>query len=817
VALQPFPQRSFAAGELCSLLHSRADLAKYFVALRRAHNFFLAPEGAAMNRPGSLIVREAKDSAAGVDRHARFIPFVFSEVLGQSYILEFGEHYIRFHVGGATIADPVNPAIPYEVATPYAAADLGWIKYAQKGDIVTLTCRGYDPRDLKRVAHNSWTITTRTFNVPAPNSTVYLHGSILDNAEDSSHPKRQWDWEVTELWQDQDGLTWETSPVPVSLLAVYAYDTWVSRFTYPIAATVTFTRDGTTKTYRSKVNGNNNHQPADLGAWWEEYDLAILPTPIYTNPLPSEVVLYPDRKAQLFVQAAWGLTVGGGTSRLVGRRAYRGRGDFFGYVDEFLGLSVTDVGDLPNTEATPPTGRNPFAVYNSSNALVRTEQPLIVTYQDERIIFPATVQRPETVFLSRTGDYYNFDQHSPVLDDDAFEAEVAGRLREEIRWAIGGEQLLLGTQSSVYSLHPPDTKVLTPTEREVERISSAGASWLDPLEIASDAGTAVLYVRSKGCGVRDLAFNGGKWAGSDLSVLARHLFDGFQVTAWTYQRDPWSVIWAVRSDGKMLSLTYLREQEVWGWAWHDTQGVIEDVCSIPEGTEDAVYLLVKRQKGDGTWHRYVERMASRRIPVANDGTTIDPNAGAEALFLDCAITVRDVAAADPGPTISGLGHLEGLTVVALADGNVIRTNAAGGALVVTGGHVVLPDEKGEGFDVVHVGLPMLAEAELLDLELPNASIRNQVKVVGKVAFAVQASRGIEVAETSDSPDSDWVAWDQRALEDEDVAAAPPLFTGLVELATFSTWNKRGRAAIRQRDPLPCTLLSVTREAEIGGS
>jgi hypothetical protein len=110
MALQPFRQDSFAAGELAPRLWGATRLAKFFAGLRRCHNFFLAPEGAALNRAGTTHVLEAKDSAAAVDRGARLSPFIFSEDLGQAYVLEFGQGYVRFHVGGATIATPDEPA-----------------------------------------------------------------------------------------------------------------------------------------------------------------------------------------------------------------------------------------------------------------------------------------------------------------------------------------------------------------------------------------------------------------------------------------------------------------------------------------------------------------------------------------------------------------------------------------------------------------------------------------------------------------------------------------------------------------------------------
>jgi hypothetical protein len=804
MALQPFRQASFAGGQLATRLHGRHDLARYFIGLRRSRNGFPVPEGAWMNRAGTLQVREAKDSAAAVDRVARFIPFIFSEVFGQAYVLEFGQGYIRFHVGGATIADPFIPANPYEVATPYLAADLWKLKYAQQGDVVTLTCQGYDTRELKRVAHDNWTIGLADFDIPQTSGIVYVHPSILDNVADATHPAKAWEWLFSELWEDQRGVMWETAPKKITQIAVQDGDPWFSKFTYPAGA---FVIKGA-QLWRSLQAGNLNHDP-DLETpggpyvYWTPDTVMQNPPPVRTNALPLEVVLFPDKTVKLWVRGTAGLVIQP-ENILRGRRVYRGRNKASGYVGEFDGTSFLDTGDLPDISLSAPQGRNPFKVYDNDNVLLRTEKPTAVTYQDERRVFLGTAERPATAFLSRVADYYNFDRHSPELADDGFELELAGRLRETIRWAVGAARLLIGTQSSIWALGSPQGTVLTPTSREAKVQGAAGASWLDPLVIPPDV---VLYVRTKGTGVRDLVYDGGRegYVGSDLVLFARDLFTGYEIKAWAYAEDPWSVVWAVRSDGKLLSLTYVREQEVWAWAWHDTQGLVEDVCVVPEGGEDAVYLLVKRQKGDGTWHRYVERMASRVVQI-------DPVDGRkkieECIFLDSAVTKRPLAA---GAAVTGLGHLEGLEVVALADGKVIRTDPNGADLVVTGGQVTLLDEEGDGFDVVHVGLPYLAELELLDLALQGANVRNQVKTVSRVSFELEASRGLEVAEAADAAEADWAVWDVVADQESG------LFSGLAEVVAFSGWNKKGRAALRQREPLPCTVLAVTREADVGGA
>ena len=61
---------------------------------------------------------------------------------------------------------------------------------------------------------------------------------------------------------------------------------------------------------------------------------------------------------------------------------------------------------------------------------------------------------------------------------------------------------------------------------------------------------------------------------SELNIFARHLLKDWSVLDMCYQQNPDNIIWFLRSDGILLGLTYLREQEVVAWHHHDTEWYI---------------------------------------------------------------------------------------------------------------------------------------------------------------------------------------------------------------------------------------------------
>lgn len=93
---------SFTGGEISPSLHGRVDLAKYQSSLKTCRNWLVEPFGGVRNRPGTRLIAETKTEGKKV----RLVPFVFSQ--SQTYVLEFGQGYIRFFRGGVSVPSVVS-------------------------------------------------------------------------------------------------------------------------------------------------------------------------------------------------------------------------------------------------------------------------------------------------------------------------------------------------------------------------------------------------------------------------------------------------------------------------------------------------------------------------------------------------------------------------------------------------------------------------------------------------------------------------------------------------------------------------------------
>jgi hypothetical protein len=169
----------------------------------------------------------------------------------------------------------------------------------------------------------------------------------------------------------------------------------------------------------------------------------------------------------------------------------------------------------------------------------------------------------------------------------------------------------------------------------------------------------------------------------------------------------------------------------------------------------------------------------------------------DAFFLDAGVTYDGAAAT----TITGAYHLEGETVNVLADGKVIND------LVVTNGAITLDTEA----SVVQLGLPIVADLKTLPIALEaQAGAQGNVKNINRAYLRVSKSRGIEAGPTFDS----LVA--AKIRTDEDYGEPPRLKTGRLEIVLNPKWDDSGPVCIRQSQPVPLTILSMTLEVALGG-
>jgi hypothetical protein len=446
----------------------------------------------------------------------------------------------------------------------------------------------------------------------------------------------------------------------------------------------------------------------------------------------------------------------------------------YGYIGQTTGTTFKDNNIAADVSVTPPEINAPFT--GAGN------YPGAVSYFEQRRCFGGTTNSPQTLWMTRSGTESSLNYSIPTRDDDSIQFRVAAREANTIRHIVPLSSLILLTSSAEWRVTSVNTDAITPSSLSVKPQSYIGANNVQPVIVNNN----LIFAAARGGHVREFAYAmqvGGYMTG-DLSLRAPHLFDNYDIKDMAFAKSPQQIIWAVSTSGKLLGLTYVPEHIVGAWHQHDTDGTFESCCTVAEGAEDALYVIVQRTI-NGSSKRYVERMASRQF--------IDP---ADAFFVDAGLVYSGTAAT----TISGLTHLEGKTVSILADGAVHPQR------VVTSGSITLDVAASK----VLVGLPITADIQTLPLAFEAEAFgQGRVKNVNQVWLRVYRSSGIFVGPSAD----ELVEAKQRTTE---VYGAPPaLKSEEVRVMVTPTWADNGQVYVRQSDPLPLTIVSMTLEVAIG--
>ncbi|WP_236709857.1 hypothetical protein [Sphingobium baderi] len=445
----------------------------------------------------------------------------------------------------------------------------------------------------------------------------------------------------------------------------------------------------------------------------------------------------------------------------------------YGFIGTTDSLSFTDDNIAPDLTDGPPEAFNPFSGGN---------RPSTVTFFEQRLFWGRTRTAPSAVYASRTADFENYDIARPLKEDDAITFRIMAQKVNAVNSLVPMGELLALTGDAVFKIMGSNTDYLaaTPPPRAL-RQSGRGVSRLKPIIMDE----VIFYQPSVGSEVRSLGFSFDidGYKSSDVSIFSPGLFRGYSFPAWTYAQEPLSVLFAVRSDGRMPAFTWQQEQQVWGWTMCETQGRIFDACAIPEEGENRTYLYVRRNI-NGVNRFFIERMASAKWEDVN-----------RACYLDCSLSFEPSE-----PTSRFLvPHLAGKLVSALADGFVIND-----LRVQPDGSV---DLGYEATDFVTIGLSYESVIETLPLVMQTREggwSRNKRQMLGDIVLQLADTRhgSIETGRRLEK------MYPIKARKNEPLGQPTDLFTGSVEASTEPVTSGEATLFIRSTDPTPMTVTAV---------
>lgn len=804
---------NFTGGELSpQLAKGRVDIAKYNNGAAIIENCTITVTGGLKRRPGSRFVR-VEDSATTV----RLLDFIYNRE--QSYALAMvgylgsGFDEMHFYQAGAIITDGGPPV---SVRIPYNTAQIPRVNYVQKADTAFFTHESVAPQRLQRFSPTQWAMTDVPLITPPFEEQGHYPGLALTLAQatpgagvtvTSAGPG---DFLISDVGRHivygggyalitgytsvtQVTVTIKT-PFPSTSVPAGAWnlegspqgDICASNKGRPgqqVSLQANFQYFDVAKSITGFIGGNGTAIVTCTGHGYSTGDTVRVS--VGQSFMGSIIVVDSNTFGIAAPEISGGIATSGSCARaqiVSGQELFR-PADVGAIVNLNGGLiridSVTSSALARGTflremSSDVPAGPNAWsleqAAWNATKGY-----PRAVTISKQRLMYAGSPGFPQNLWASAIQQYLSFQ--FGTNDDEAFRFELDGPRNSPILHLAPARQLVVLTEADEMSIKGGQEKAVSPTNIQKTDESTAGANYVRPVKV----GNEMLFVQAAGKKVMSVAyrFDIDGFSAADRTIFSAHI-TGEGVTQLAHQKDPDSLLYAVRADGQMAVCAYDIDQEVTGWARWVTQGQYRSVCVIPTASGEEVYAAVQRMLKRDVGDDFVSKWCVE---------VMDPD-----MLVDCGVKASDPSGK---ATWDGLDHLEGKEVQCVADGAYM------GTFTVAGGEITLPRDAFE----VQVGLAFTSTVEMLQPEVGGGGQTAQGSQVNvhEVVVRVLDTRGVEI---NGKP------LDPRRFGPNLLDQPPPAFQRDVRTLTLQDEIYKTKVVIQQSYPLPFHLLNVVRKVTV---
>ena len=746
-------QPSFASGEISPDVASRVDLDKYQSALLQAENVFIRPYGSAYRRPGL----EYMVAANGVLDDDKCLLQEFAVDAEKSYLLLFRSGNVDIYKESSGKLTRISTK-----STPFTDDDLPKLRFAQSADVMFIASGTNPVQVLKRTGTDAfsslsdfvaspgyfdWTTNEGgiTITPSGQSGNITLTASADVFSDDLIYNEILLRQQIAALT-----VTRKATGTSTPLLAgpagwkVISHGTWTGTFD------IEYSRDGNTWQTLRSYSSDNDFNVTESGTL-DGLTYLRLNVTKDSGTLSVELTRLP------FTRDGWARI----TAVTDARHA--------------------DATVRKNLGAANPTDEWAFGAWCDAYGY-----PSCVTFFQDRLCFAANDRQPYMVWMSRTGDYYNFGTErvdGTLTDDSAVAISFISRKDYRILHLMAEADLLVMTEGNEWIINGSET--VTPTNVTPRVQTSRGTTDVTPIMI----GGQMIYVQRRGRTVRDMQYNytTDSYDGMDLTILAKHLTQNATIKDAAYRQEPDYMAFFVLDDGTCACLTYVNEQKVFAWCRLVTDGKILAVEKTAGADHDEIYFVVQRLRGIGAKIEKLSYYPHTEIP--NDY-----------VMLDC--SQKGTQAASNTITAS---WLTGNTVDVLADGMYIRDLKADGS-----GTVTLPVECTNYV----IGLPYKSIWELpnIEMQLQDGTLQGRRKKVAEVILRLERSLGGRVGINTNK--TDVIKYDEIMDQSVMLYSGEKMVT--VPNVTAGGFNDRGRIVVESSDPYPLSISSIVRAVVPGG-
>lgn len=776
-------QPSFSRGEIGPELAARSDLAAYQTGLAKCFNFIVSPYGGVMNRPGTQFL-----AATPGNEVARMIRFKFNA--SDTYALEFTHLLMRLYRNGALVLNSSGPdvGLPFELVTPFTRDQIFDLRFTQSADVMDIVHPSHKPQKLRRFDHDDWTITPVSL---VPSIAAPATATATADAGGSSTVTQSWRYQVTAVNDDGTQIFEESLPVTSNSISVK---------TDNLKATLVWDSVAGAEYY--------NVYKDNAGAGIYGFIGKATSTSFEDNNLGPVKTDTPPTGTDPFVGA-------GNFPRAVG------------YFQQRLAYASTDnkpqtlwfsrTGVFTNFGFSFPTKDDDAITWTIASNEVNTIQHLtalrsLMTFTDGA---EWLIQGQSSGFTAKTinGDpqtYNGIGGLRPlVMNNTALYAQERGRTVTAFGYSLDSDGFS-GTDISVLS--PQMLQEFSLVDWDYQQLpyslvwgaredgDMVGITYLAEQQVigwhhhATDG--QALSVCSVPEGRQDALY---LCVAREIEGETLHYVERMAERQLPrYQTKPiiayaWFVDCGLRYDGRNTGSDTMTLTGGTDWQYPESLTL----------TSSNLSQFVVGDVGDDVQYLATPISTPFRMEIigytSGSTVTVRPKGVVPTAIRGVAFTSWAMAR----DTLSGLDHLEGREVVALADGEVIK------GLTVESGTVSLGDPAG----IAVVGLPYESELQTLEVNIPGQeTLSDKMKIIKQVTAVLLETRGGWYGRSSAEAD----LWEFKPRSDTDDYGPIQPLTGKATQIITDSWSGNGQLTVVQRDPLPMNILALIPSTDVGG-
>lgn len=487
------------------------------------------------------------------------------------------------------------------------------------------------------------------------------------------------------------------------------------------------------------------------------------------------------------------------------------------------------------------------------------DYPAAVSFHEQRLVFA----RGLDIWGSQIQNYEEFGDNDPLDDASGYHYELSSDKNEDIYWLVSHLDSIFGTSAGDWRMHGYGGPITPLTLIDAKKQSTYGSIDVQAV-LANDA---VVFAQKGGKVLRDFiySYERGGYLSPNLTFMAKHIL-GTGLVDMAFQQIPDPIIWCVRADGEIATLTYQKQHNIVAWQRQPIDGLAEAVGCVATGAEDEVWIQTKRTINSVT-KRYIEYFKPHahftestqedcffvrcgKTIYGGPGEAIEGATQAKPVVItitghgfsnDDLVKITDVVGmtelnnnvymvknkaantfelylTDGTTELDGTAFTEydsgglatkvyktvtGLTHLQAKDVDVLVDGAAHPQCTVAGGSITLNRYGSK----IQVGIPCISKLQPQRL----GQAPDRMKRIDELTIRFYQTLGCKVG-----PDEDNLGIIPFREGTDPMDSPPPLFTGDKEVPFLGDYEKAGNILIIQDQPLPMTVLAIMPSVGVSG-